>query len=222
MKKVSALILAMVFGLFLNIAHAGDMIYWAEILGDPADSTAIVNYLKAPGAIGGTTPNTGAFTSITGTSATITGRMTGGIPIKYVTAGAYTVGTTNAYEAYGSIIMVKGTGTITSPVWGVGKHFCVYSEGANVVRVNPNGAEYIRNAGTLQATGVDIYSAGSAGNYVCLVANTTNVWTTLDVSGTWTQGSSFNEGIQLFLLIGAFVGTLWAGWKYGPGKRSRI
>ncbi len=163
-----------------------------------------------------TTPVLGAAT---GTSLAVTGPLTGAIAIKYVAAGAYTVGTTNGYEAYGSMIMVQNTGTITTPVWGSGKSFCTYSEGAYVVRVNPNGAEYIRLNGTLQATGVDIYSAGAAGDYICMIANTTNVWTTLGRSGTWTQGSSFSEGLGLILLIGFCLGTLRAGWRLGNNKR---
>jgi hypothetical protein len=189
--------------------------------GSAANAVAALN-LASPPPIGGTAPNTGAFTSIIGTSAAITGPLTGAIGIKYVAAGAYTVGTTSANEAYGYLIIVQNTGTMTTPVWGSGKSFCAYSEGAYVVRVNPNGAEYIRLNGTLQATGVDIYSSGTAGDYICLVANTTNVWTTLGRSGTWTQGSSFDDGVGLFLLIGAFLGTLWGGWKLGTGRKAGI
>ena len=71
-----------------------------------------------------------------------------------------------------------------------GAMVCVYSTGANVVRINPNDADGIILNGAARATnGVDIYSAGAAGNFQCIQADSASGWTTWGASGTWTAGS---------------------------------
>jgi hypothetical protein len=71
-----------------------------------------------------------------------------------------------------------------------GTMVCVYSTGANVVRINPNDADGIRmNSATRGTNGVDIYSAGAAGNFICIQADSASGWTTWGASGTWTAGS---------------------------------
>ncbi len=67
---------------------------------------------------------------------------------------------------------------------------CVYSTGANVVRINPNDNDGIRmNSATRGTNGVDIYSAGAAGNFICIQADSASGWTTWGASGTWRAGS---------------------------------
>jgi len=110
---------------------------------------------------------------------------------------AYTLGTDSAKELYGYMVIATAAMTLTLPnidaANGVGQSVCIYSTGANVIRVNPGDADKIRLNGTLGAAGVDIYSAGAAGNFICLVVTdfATDVahWTTLGSSGTWTVGT---------------------------------
>ena len=66
---------------------------------------------------------------------------------------------------------------------------CVYSTGANVVRVDVNANDRMRLNGTAQTNGVDIYSAGAAGNFGCFQADSASGYTSWGLSGVWTQGT---------------------------------
>ncbi len=119
-----------------------------------------------------------------------TGIIAGKVGILEKTA-SYTLGSGAAREAYGYMVVVKNTAsTITLPVAVKGMVALVYSASAVVVRVDP-GASVFRLNGVLYAnsSGIDIYSAGAAGDYIGVVATTAGVWTTLGRSGTWTLGS---------------------------------
>jgi len=78
----------------------------------------------------------GAFTSLTGAWAT-TGLLSGGVVTK-VAAAPYTIGTTNAAEAYGGVIHVTGAHEITLPAVVAGMSFTVITIGDNAVVLDPD------------------------------------------------------------------------------------
>jgi hypothetical protein len=118
-----------------------------------------------------------------------TGIIAGKIGVLVKTAN-YTLGSGAAREAYGYMVIVKNTtSTVTLPAAVVGMSCGVYSESAVVVRINPDGNDIITLNGTPLAQGHDIYSAGAAGNFICLISDVANKWKTLGSSGVWTDGS---------------------------------
>ena len=78
----------------------------------------------------------GAFTSLTGAWAT-TGLLSGGVITK-VAAAPYTIGTTNAAEAYGGVIYVTGAHEMTLPAVLAGMSFTVITIGDNAVVLDPD------------------------------------------------------------------------------------
>ena len=152
-----------------------------------------------PGNVSNTT-KIGSNTGITKIATTLgfasTGVISGKINV-ISKAAAYTLGTDSTDELYGCMTIATTAMTLTLPnvdaASGTGQSVCMYSTTASVIRVNPNDADKIRLSGTLGASGVDIYSAGAAGNFICLMVTdfATDVahWTTLGSQGTWAVGT---------------------------------
>jgi len=129
--------------------------------------------------------NTGTAKISTALALASTGTITGGIRTKYLTAP----GAVSGEDVYGTMIYMTTAGAITLPAYTAGMNLCVFSTGAYVVRIDPNGTDKFVLNGTALTAGFDIYSSGTAGDYICMHANTTSTWTTLGRSGTWTSGS---------------------------------
>ena len=132
--------------------------------------------MAAPGAIGGTTPNTGAFTV-----------LQGGLDV--ITAGGHTE--LSADQCRGSLVLVTGNYQITLPaVSGVveGGHVTIYSTTAVVVYVDPNASDRIILDGTALTDGYELDSPGGAGNFVTLVKDSSAGWTVVGKSGVWADG----------------------------------
>lgn len=117
-----------------------------------------------------------------------TGTISGKMPMITKTDD-YTLGTTSAQEAYGYIVWISGANKIvTLPAVAAGMSVCVYSTDATAKVVDPNASDGIKN-GTADrnADGHKITSGGTAGDFVCLVADSADGWTVLGKSGTWSD-----------------------------------
>lgn len=96
-------------------------------------------------------------------------------------------------EVSGSIIYVSAAVTITLPAvssCGIGSSVVIYSTGANTVTVDVDAGDRIVLDGTALDDGDTIDSAGAAGDFICLVADSADGWRTLGRSGTWTDGDA--------------------------------
>jgi hypothetical protein len=91
-------------------------------------------------------------------------------------------------EMSGGMIRVTAAKTMTLPAVAIGNSACVYSTGANVVKIRPNGSDgFVLNGVTRDTDGHGIYSAGAAGDFICFYGDSADGWTTLGRSGTWTS-----------------------------------
>lgn len=88
-------------------------------------------------------------------------------------------------EMDGFVFVTSGA-TMTLPAVEIGQTVCVYSTTAAEIDVDPNASDRIRLDGTALSVGEKIYSAGAAGDFICLIGDSGDGWTTLGRSGTWT------------------------------------
>ena len=134
--------------------------------------------MAAPGAIGGTTPNTGAFTI-----------LQGGLDV--ITVGTDT--NLSVAQCRGSFVLVTGNHQVGLPaVSGVveGGSVTIYATTAVVFYVDPNGSDRIILDGTALTVGHELDSAGAAGDHVTLVKDGADGWTVVGRSGAFADGGS--------------------------------
>lgn len=86
------------------------------------------------------------------------------------------------------MVFVTATATITLPAVTIGTTVCVYSTTAAAVHVDANASDRIRLNGTALDDGDKVSSASAAGDFICLIGDSADGWTTLGRSGTWTDG----------------------------------
>lgn len=108
------------------------------------------------------------------------------VPVK-VTAGSYTVGTTDPRELYGGVIYVTSTGTITVPAVASGASFTVITIGAIAVHVDPNAADLIYLDGTALSDGDKITNTSTAGDIAVLTYFDGTGW--YASTNGWTDGN---------------------------------
>lgn len=118
----------------------------------------------------------------------ITGTLSGKIGV-ITKAADYTLGTDSANEAYGYLVTMTATGTVTLPAVSIGMSVCVYSTTAAAVHVDANASDRIILDGTALADGDKVSSASGAGDFICLVAESANGWLAMGRSGTWADGN---------------------------------
>jgi len=90
-------------------------------------------------------------------------------------------------QVRGQLILVSATATITLPSAWVGAVVTIYSKTAAAVMVDPNVDDRIVLDGVAGGGGKKITSASGAGDYVTLIADSTDGWTVIGRSGTWTM-----------------------------------
>lgn len=88
---------------------------------------------------------------------------------------------------YGQMYWAGGAGTWALPAVAAGMNICVYSTTAAAVVINPDDADRIILDGTALSDGDSITSASAAGDFICLIGDSADGWTTLGRSGTWTD-----------------------------------
>ena len=159
----------------------------------------------------GTGAGTSGWTTVTGTGAPVKGTeptiaspvMTGVGSIKiagviegainvYPVNGAYTIGTTEATEAYGTLFISNGaTPVLTMPATLVaGMNGCLI-EGqsrTDVLKLVANASDYIVLDGVRTTAHTEfVASAGAATDRICwVVGDATDIYVTASV-GTWTE-----------------------------------
>jgi len=139
--------------------------------------TAISNYLAAPPAIGGTTPNAGSFTKVTtsaGTASVAPINMTAGTNLTSATAGAVEYDGTVAYltptaNCRGVLpaeqfIMLTSAYTLTSAI-GVQKMFNASTNGAVTLPVGTFMFDCAFNVSTLATTGTFGFALGGTATF---------------------------------------------------------
>jgi len=120
-----------------------------------------------------------------------TGTMSGKIPTSVDSSSTPTTVTTAQAQA-GTFIWntLAGTKQFDLPAVEAGMAVCAKNGYgvAQILRVNPNGSEYIvMEDGTRTTAGGDYYEAtADAGNQICLVSDGTD-WFVTSVTGTWTE-----------------------------------
>lgn len=154
---------------------------------------------SAPGPIGATTPSTGAFTTITGSSLAVTGIMDGQAPVTITTGTSATLGASTYQSGY--TINQEGTAgtgvTYTLPATAKGEQYCVANSGTTgvvntgVLTVYPPASSYVILNGTVNTVGGGgthgVASGGAAGDAACFVAIDSTHWQVWVGKGTWTE-----------------------------------
>lgn len=119
---------------------------------------------------------------------TMTCPLTGGTDNNWDTGDAWAV-EPGPFQS-GSIFYINAATTILHPAT-VGYSACYYSDGANVIKVDPQSAsmEIFLNGATIGA-GDELDSPGAAGDYICIQNRSATKANTLGRSGTWIDGGA--------------------------------
>ena len=175
--------------------YNGESVAWSVNRFDLANLQAL--FQQAPSTIGSGTPNTGAFTTITGNSIIVTGLVDGLVNISNETDGAETVLGTGKMAQ----IVVNGNNTeatafnVTLPAVPIpGMQLLVkngYGDDAvttGVITIIVGADDYIWNPTTKARCPIsdELTSGGAAGDMVGIAALTANMWETFGSVGTWT------------------------------------
>ena len=175
--------------------YNGESVAWSVNRFDLANLQAL--FQQAPSTIGSGTPNTGAFTTITGNSIIVTGLVDGLVNISNETDGAETVLGTGKMAQ----IVVNGNNTeatafnVTLPAVPIpGMQLLVkngYGDDADttgVITIIVGADDYIWNPTTKTRCPIsdELTSGGAAGDMVGIAALTANMWETFGSVGTWT------------------------------------
>lgn len=94
-----------------------------------------------------------------------------------------------ALQVLGQLIRVTATATISLPPVAIGAVVTIYSTTAAAVMVDPDANDRIVLDGVAGGNGKKITSASGAGNFVTLIGDSLDGWTTIGRSGTWTMES---------------------------------
>ena len=97
--------------------------------------------------------------------------------------------TLTAAQCKNNVLYYGATGTVNLPAATAGMNLVIYNTGAFTVTIDPNGTDVVVRDGTAQSGGVSFTLSSGAGNYVTLVADAANHWTTVGYKGTLAQGS---------------------------------
>ena len=175
--------------------YNGESVAWSVNRFDLANLQAL--FQQAPSTIGSGTPNTGAFTTITGNSIIVTGLVDGLVNISNETDGAETVLGTGKMAQ----IVVNGNNTeatafnVTLPAVPIpGMQLLVkngYGDDAvttGVITIIVGADDYIWNPTTKARCPIsdELTSGGAAGDMIGIAALTANMWETFGSVGTWT------------------------------------
>lgn len=127
------------------------------------------------GALG--TPSSGTLTNCAGLKIT-----------PKITAGSYTVGTTDPNELYGGVIYVTSAATITIPAVAAGVSFTVITIGAVAVSIDPNASDLIYLDGVALDDGDKITNLSTAGDISVITYFDATGWHA--ATNGWTDGGA--------------------------------
>ena len=118
-----------------------------------------------------------------------TGDIMGGVNVS-TKAGAYTVGTDDAHEAYGTLFINSDVADLILPASpAVGMSGCLMQAAGvtGIMKLQPEGTENLVYNGVEMTAGTDLASAGAATDRICWVAITTDHWLITSATGTWGE-----------------------------------
>jgi len=103
--------------------------------------------------------------------------------------GAYTVGTDNASEAYGTMFINTGAPTYTLPSAVAGMSMCfMQGQGrTDIITVTPAASDYLVVEGARGTAATAYASAGAADEKICIVAANADDWYVTSEVGTWAE-----------------------------------
>lgn len=104
-----------------------------------------------------------------------------------IKAVAYTIGTDDADEAYGGVIYMSTTDTLTLPAIAVGMSVSILATAAVALTLDPDGTEKILLDGVDATAGVTIVSPGDIGDMAVLTYYGAGVW--YAATNDWTAGA---------------------------------
>ena len=101
-------------------------------------------------------------------------------------------GTTLTDDEMGSFVFVSTAVTTTLPAVEIGQTVCVYSTGANTIIVDVNASDGIVLHGATRLTDGYVIenTSAAAGDFICLIGDSADGWTTLGYIGTWADGGA--------------------------------
>ena len=99
-------------------------------------------------------------------------------------------GTTLTDDEMGGMVFVSAAVTTTLPAVEIGQTVCFYSTAANTIIVDVNASDGIVLNGASRLTDGNVIenTSAAAGDFVCLVGDSADGWTTLGYIGTWADG----------------------------------
>jgi hypothetical protein len=117
-----------------------------------------------------------------------TGDIMGGINISSK-SGAYTVGTDDAHESYGTLFVATGAADLTLPSAVAGMSICLMQGQGNTsaLTIQPNTGDYLVVDGARETAATDYASSGAAEDKICAVAVSADDWIVTSTSGTWSE-----------------------------------
>ena len=159
------------------------------IIGDPTIGEDLQFDLSTAGTITVTSPGGGTEINYSALQMVTTGDIMGGINVSSK-AGAYTIGTDDAHEAYGTMFTNSNVADLTLPASpAVGMSGCLMQEAGvtGIMKLQPEGTENLVYKGVEMTAGTDLASAGAATDRICWVAITTDHWLITTATGTWAE-----------------------------------
>jgi hypothetical protein len=117
-----------------------------------------------------------------------TGDIMGGINISSK-SGAYTVGTDDAHESYGTLFVATGAADLTLPSAVAGMSICLMQGQGNTsaLTIQPNTGDYLVVDGARETAATDYVSTGAADEKICVAAADATDWYVTSIVGTWSE-----------------------------------
>jgi len=133
--------------------------------------------------------NTGVTEINTTLQLVTTGDIMGGINVSSK-AGAYTVGTDDAHEAYGTLFTNSNVANLTLPATEVvGMSGCIMQEAGitGIITLQPAGGAHLVLDGVEMTDGTDLSSGGAATDRICWVCISSDHYLITSSVGTWAE-----------------------------------
>ena len=117
-----------------------------------------------------------------------TGDIMGGINVSKK-AGAYTIGTDDAHENFGTLWVNTNVADLTLPATVIGASGCLVQEEAvtGIMQLEPATSSFLIYEGVEMSDGAPLASAGAATDKICWVATDATHYTITAATGTWAE-----------------------------------
>ena len=101
-------------------------------------------------------------------------------------------GTVLTDDEMGTWVFVSQAVTTTLPAVEIGQTVCLYSTAANTIIIDVNASDGIVLNGATRLTDGNVIenTSAAAGDFICLIGDSADGWTTLGYIGTWADGGA--------------------------------